>query len=178
MRALGDAARHLDVDQLVRQAVGLDHLADQLQPLPGAVRIGNPDALQAAVQAGQMLVPAEWLAVVVRDDFVDAIAKDEAAIEDGDAGFGEGGQGAVEVDDGVGHGASARDSKEMPDSFTGRQASSCNLRMRLVTRAMSAPARRLRLTAPTYTELWRTEQLDRHAQPIRRAGMEAMPSWQ
>ncbi|MCY1219966.1 hypothetical protein D3C81_1298690 [compost metagenome] len=103
MRTPGYAARHLDIDHLVRHPVGTDHFVDQCLPLRGAVRVGNPDRLQAAVQARKMLRTAERLAAVVRDDLIDAIAKDKAAVEDRNAGFGQRGQGTIEVDDGVGH---------------------------------------------------------------------------
>ena len=48
------------------------------------VRIGEPDAVEAVLQAREVLRQPERLAPVDGDELVDAVAVDEAAVEHGD----------------------------------------------------------------------------------------------
>ena len=81
MVALGDAARDLEVDALVVERLPRDQVADERLPLRVGVRIGEADAVEAALQAREMLRQPERLAAVHGHQLVDAVAVDEAAVE-------------------------------------------------------------------------------------------------
>ena len=57
--ALRHAARHLEVDALVVERLLRDQLRDDRRPFGGRMRIGEADAVEAALQAGKMLRQAE-----------------------------------------------------------------------------------------------------------------------
>jgi hypothetical protein len=75
------------------------------------MRVGDAQLGQAAAEPRHVLVEAEQLPAVDRNDLVDAVAEDEAAVEHRDLGLGEPHVFAVEVAERVGklgvHGASA-----------------------------------------------------------------------
>jgi len=100
-----DDEAHL-VESNDRHAVGsaIDYLVDQGHPAGFVMRIRNTDASEAAQQARQVLLAAERLAAIHGNDFVDAVAEDETAIQHRHTGFGERGEFAVEVDDRIVHG--------------------------------------------------------------------------
>ena len=105
MVALGHAARDLEVDALVVERLPRDEVADDRLPLRVGVRIREADAVEAALQARQVMRQAERLAAVDGHELVHAVAVDEAAVEHRDVRVGERQELAVEVDDlvGVGH---------------------------------------------------------------------------
>jgi hypothetical protein len=100
-----DAARDLDVDQLVQcvrsDTFCLRTVADQAhcdaQPLLARVGIGHPHLDQAAFETGHVLGKSERASVVDRHYFVDAVAEDEAAVHDADLGVAQWRECAVEV---------------------------------------------------------------------------------
>ena len=81
--ALRHAARHLEIDALVRERLAADELAHQRLPLRVRVRIGEADAVEAALQPREVMRQAERLAGVDGNQFVDAVAEDEAAVQHG-----------------------------------------------------------------------------------------------
>src|SRR5690606_23413352 len=81
--APGDAARDLQVDELVGPRVARDEIVDDLRPARLVVRIADRDRGEASLQACEVLRPAELAAPVDRNDFVDAVTEHEAAIEHG-----------------------------------------------------------------------------------------------
>ena len=93
------------------------HLLDQrshqlpaaLQPLLAVVRVVDAQLAQAAPEPRHVLVEAEQLAAVDRNDFVDAVSEHEAAVEHRDLGLRERQVLAVQVAERVGnvHGVSA-----------------------------------------------------------------------
>ncbi len=85
--ALRHAARYLEVDRLVIAGMTRDQVVDQPRPLRVRHGIGEPDGIEAALQAAQMLGQAERAPRVGRDHFVDAIAEYEAAIKRRDLRF-------------------------------------------------------------------------------------------
>jgi hypothetical protein len=85
--ALGDAARHLEIDALVVEGLLGDQLQDDVAPLGPAVGVADPDGGEAALQAREVLVDAERHARVDRDQLIDAVAEDEAAVQHGDLRF-------------------------------------------------------------------------------------------
>jgi hypothetical protein len=84
MVALGDPARHLQIDALVVEGLPRDKLADDRGPLGVGVRIGEPDAVETVLQSREVLREPECLPPVHRDELVHAVAVDEAAVENGD----------------------------------------------------------------------------------------------
>jgi len=82
--ALGHAARHLPVDELVVGRAGSDQTLDQRAPAGAVERVGQADLARAALEAAEVAVEAERPAVVHRHHLVDAVAEDEAAVEDRD----------------------------------------------------------------------------------------------
>jgi hypothetical protein len=109
------AARHLEVDELVGRAAALgehgDELPAALEPLVTRMRIDDPQLGEAPAEARHVLVEAEQLPRVDRHHLVDAVAEDEAAVENRDLRLGERKVFAVEVAQRVGkmglHGASS-----------------------------------------------------------------------
>ena len=93
----GDPARDLDVDRLVGKILQLDQLQDAFAPPGHVVRVGQADAVEAALQAAQVLVEPERLFRVHRHQFVDAVAEDEAAVEHRNLRVGERQELAVEI---------------------------------------------------------------------------------
>jgi hypothetical protein len=63
------------------------------------VRIREAYPVEAVLQPGKVLWEPERLAAVHRDEFVDAVAVDEAAVEDGDPGVFDGKKRSVEIND-------------------------------------------------------------------------------
>ena len=59
--ALRHAARHLEIDALVGERLARDELADQRVPLRVGVRIGEADAVEAALQPREVVRHAERL---------------------------------------------------------------------------------------------------------------------
>ena len=88
--ALRHAARDLEIDALVVERLARDELADDRRPFGVRVRIREADAVEAVLQPGKVLRQAERLPAVHRDELVDAVAVDEAAVEDGDLGVFDG----------------------------------------------------------------------------------------
>ncbi len=81
MAALGNAPGDLHVDHLVFMLGSVDQILDTRLPACLVIRIGDRDRSEVAFQPGQMLVDAERHPTINRYDFVDAVAKDEAAIQ-------------------------------------------------------------------------------------------------
>src|SRR5438874_9630601 len=89
MVALRDAARDLEIDGLVLEGLQRHDAFDKAAPLLPRIWIADADRGEAALEACEMLVEPERHLGIHRDDFVDAIAEDEAAIEHGHLGLGE-----------------------------------------------------------------------------------------
>jgi len=75
------------VQVLVFSFVPGDNFCDNLYPSGDAVRIGNPDAIQAVLQALQVFSQAKCTTRIHRNNFVHPVAEDEAAIQHGNPGF-------------------------------------------------------------------------------------------
>jgi hypothetical protein len=84
MVAWRNAARDLHVNTLVVPWIFRHQLHRKLGPLRHAQRIVQADLCEAAFQALEMLAQTERLSAINRRDFVNAVAKHETAIEDGD----------------------------------------------------------------------------------------------
>ena len=83
MVTLGNAASHLKIQALILEGSTRDKLADDRFPFGVGVRVHQSDAVEAALQASEMLSQAIRLSVVDGDQFIYAVAIDEAAIEYG-----------------------------------------------------------------------------------------------
>ena len=85
MIAFCDATRHLYVHQLAWPRVTFDHGSGQVEPLVEPEWIGDPNPVEAALQPDEMLTGAKWRTHAVervdRNDLVNTVAKNEAAIE-------------------------------------------------------------------------------------------------
>ena len=96
--ALGHAARHLQVDALIGERLARDQLADDRRPFRRRMRVRQADAVEAALQAREVLRHPERCALIDRDQLVDAVAVDEAAVQHRNLRVGEGEKLPVEVD--------------------------------------------------------------------------------
>src|SRR5439155_27298013 len=97
--ALGDTAGHLQVHTLMVERLFGDQFADEGLPLRVAVRVGKPDAVEAALQAPEVMGQTKRLAMINRHKLVDTVAVNKAAIEDRDLRVFEWQELAVEIDD-------------------------------------------------------------------------------
>jgi len=70
MIALGDAPGDLKIDRLIVERRTRNQLADDRFPFGGGVRIGEPDAVEAALQACEVLREAIRLAVIDGNQFI------------------------------------------------------------------------------------------------------------
>src|SRR4051794_4713292 len=94
--ALGDAARHLEVDALVLEWLALDQAGDDAAPLLARVRVADADGAEAALEAVQMLFQPGGHLGVDRDYLVHPVAEDESAVEHRHLGLGERHEAAVQ----------------------------------------------------------------------------------
>src|SRR5690606_30751791 len=78
---LGHATRDLQIDHAVWQIRVLQHIQKQRPPVVGAITGVDPDLVQAAQQARNMLVHTKRLAAINRHHFVDAVSEDKATIQ-------------------------------------------------------------------------------------------------
>jgi len=96
--------RHVRIQQDLDVRRGIDAVhqfhqtADQAHPGLVVVRIGEPDAVQAVLQAPQMLGEPERVARIHRNHLVNAVAENEAAIEHRNAGLLDRHEFAVQID--------------------------------------------------------------------------------
>src|ERR1700682_6619706 len=97
MVTLGGAARHLKIDALIVEGSTRNKLADDRFPFGGGVRVRQPDAVEAALQASEMLSQTKRLSVVDGDQFVYPVTIDEAAIEHGNFRVFERQKAAIEI---------------------------------------------------------------------------------
>ena len=93
------AARHVQVDELVPPGVTRQQVADQPRPAGVVERVVDPDLGEAALETREVLAPAERDALVGGRDFIDAVAENEAAVQDRNPGLGQRHELAVEIDD-------------------------------------------------------------------------------
>jgi len=91
------AARYLQIDIDVTATVRGDQLPDNAAPLLGAVRIADAQFAQAMRQARQIRRQPPRLAGSYRNDLVDAVAEQKAAIERRDARLAQRHQAAIQV---------------------------------------------------------------------------------
>jgi len=84
--ALCHASGHLEVDALLVEGLARDQFGDDRAPLGLRMRIDQTDAVEAALEAREVLRQSERLAMIDRDDLVDTVAVDEAAVEHGHLG--------------------------------------------------------------------------------------------
>ncbi|MNC86359.1 hypothetical protein D3C83_20130 [compost metagenome] len=75
------APRHLQVDRLVLAGVARDDILREAGPFRVRHRVGKADAVEAVLEAPQVLGQPECMARVDRNHFVDAVAKNEAAVQ-------------------------------------------------------------------------------------------------
>src|SRR3954471_3187539 len=87
--ALGNAARHLEVDALVLEWLALDQAGDRAAPLLARVRVADADSAQAALKATEVLFQPEGHLGIDRDHLVHPVAEDESAVEHRHLGLGE-----------------------------------------------------------------------------------------
>jgi hypothetical protein len=97
MVARRDPAGDLDVERLVVEVLQRDQPQDQFAPFGDSVRVGKADAVEARLQAVQVIVEPERLLRIHRHQFVDAVPEDEAAVEHGNLRLGQRQELAVEV---------------------------------------------------------------------------------
>jgi hypothetical protein len=97
MVTLGNAASHLKIHSLIVERSARDKLADDRFPFGIGMRIPHSDAIEAALQASEMLSQAIGLSLVDGDQFIYAVAIDEAAIEHGDFRVFERQKAAIEI---------------------------------------------------------------------------------
>src|ERR1700681_2121271 len=83
MVTLGNAASHLKVHSLIVERSARDKLADDRFPFGIGMGVHHPDAVEAALQTSEMLSQAIGLSVIDGNQFIDAVAIDEPAIEHG-----------------------------------------------------------------------------------------------
>jgi hypothetical protein len=95
--ALRHTARQLQIDALVVVWLARDQFRDDRRPFARGVRVRETDPVEAALQAGEMLRQAERLAAIDGDEFVDAVAEDESAVEHGNLRVLDGEKRAVQV---------------------------------------------------------------------------------
>src|ERR1700681_4622976 len=81
MVTLGNAASHLKIQSLIVERSARDKLANDRFPFGIGMRVHHSDAVEAALQTSEMLSQAIGLSVVDGDQFIYAVAIDEAAIE-------------------------------------------------------------------------------------------------
>src|ERR1700722_8477046 len=91
------AARYLQIDVDIAAAVSADQLPDDAAPLCIAERVTDAQFAQAMRQARQIRRQSPRLATPHRDDFVDTVSKQKAAIQRRDARFAQWHQAAVEI---------------------------------------------------------------------------------
>ena len=96
--AIARAAGDLHVDEAFGYAVARDQLAFDLHDLLSRERRRDFDCRQRAVEAIEMRVVVDELAVEHRADLVDAVGEQEAAIEHGDLRLGARDVVAIDVD--------------------------------------------------------------------------------
>ena len=87
VRALGRAARDLVVNGLVVARIARDEVEGKPRPFCVRQRIGEPDAVEAALQALQVFGKPERMARIDRHHFVHAVAEYETAVEHRHARF-------------------------------------------------------------------------------------------
>src|SRR5260370_7387276 len=83
MVTLGNAASHLKIQSLIVEGSTRDKLADDRFPFRVGVRVHQSDAVEAALQASEMLSQAIGLPVVDGDHFIYAVAINEPPIDYG-----------------------------------------------------------------------------------------------
>jgi hypothetical protein len=83
----------------------------------GVTSCGNGDCLQAAHQAREVVVRAEHFGPIDRNDIIDAIAEDEAAVEHRHGGFRHRHLFAVEINDLVVQRMSPENASEIAATF-------------------------------------------------------------
>src|SRR6266581_143721 len=79
---LGRTAGDLEIDILVIPGVSRDDFSYELGPLRERMRVGESNRVQACLEPGEMLLEAERPPGIYRDQFVDTVPENEAAIED------------------------------------------------------------------------------------------------
>src|SRR5262245_7762943 len=93
MVASRDTAGQLDVHRLPWPRVTLDRFVEQIEPLVDRPRIGEPDAVTAALQAREVFARskrrAQSIDRVDRNQLVDTVTEDESTVEHGNCGFGQ-----------------------------------------------------------------------------------------
>ena len=89
MVALGDAARHLEVDALVLERLALDQAGDDAAPLLARVGVADADSAEAALEPAEVLFQPEGHLGIDRDYLVHPVAEDESAVEHRHLGLGE-----------------------------------------------------------------------------------------
>ncbi|KAG1244540.1 hypothetical protein G6F65_021747 [Rhizopus arrhizus] len=92
VRCAADGGAHGEIMPNTVHDAGLQvrarqQLLDQVDPAFAVEGLRDAQGGQAAVQAVQVLRHAERVALVDGHDFVDAVAENEAAIQDGDLGL-------------------------------------------------------------------------------------------
>src|SRR5690242_3579764 len=97
MIALGNAPGYLEVKGLVIAFISGNDPFHQAPPFVIGMRILQADAIQAVLQALQMIGQAKRLARINRNDFVHAIAKNEASIQYGNSRFLDGHEMTVQI---------------------------------------------------------------------------------
>jgi len=97
MVARRNAARDLEVDGLRCIAARRDQAHHDAAPLGQRERIGDLQLGQRSIEPRHVFFKAERLAAVDGNDFIDAVAENEAAVEHADLGILDGGVFAVEV---------------------------------------------------------------------------------
>src|ERR1700682_558671 len=97
MVTLGNTASHLKIQPLIFEGSTRDELADDRFPFAVGVRVHQSDAVEAALQASEMLSQAIRLSLVDGYQFIYAVAINEATIEYGNFRVFKRQKGAIEI---------------------------------------------------------------------------------
>jgi predicted RNA methylase len=97
MIALGNAPGHVQVKGLIIAFISGNDPFHQTPPFGIRMWILQADAVQAVLQALQMIGQTKRLARVNRNDFIHAIAKNEAPVQHGNARFIDGYEITVQI---------------------------------------------------------------------------------